>query len=144
MTEDNNLRILLVDDDDDIRDVFGDFLREKGHTVYEAKNGDQAVEVAERETPDVVFMDVMMPVKNGYEASRLIRSSEKARRAIIVMLTVRDSTNDKLSAYLSGANRFMSKPCDLDDLENCLKTIARQSKGPNGLSEDESATQCEA
>jgi len=121
-----NPTVLIADDDPDFRELIKDYLSEAGYTVVEAGDGDEALRLAFEKPPDVLLLDVMMPGKNGFDVCKHIRNNDRTRGTSVVMLTVRNQLSDKLTAYISGAQRFLNKTCDLSDIDSCLKTVLKQ------------------
>ena len=106
--------VLLVEDYDDSRYMLGRLLEMSGYRVLEAADGREAVEIAERECPDVVLMDLQMPVLDGFTATSLIRRIESTCRVPVVAVSAQ-STDDFISAARRvGCDRFVSKPVDFD------------------------------
>jgi DNA-binding response OmpR family regulator len=108
-----NARILIVDDDPSIRKFIGANLDARGYAVLTAENGEEGVRMAEREAPDMIILDIMMPEMNGFEACRKIR---KFSRVPILMLSAREGENDKEKCVELGANDYITKPFVLRDL----------------------------
>lgn len=111
-------KLLVADDDASVREILSIQLARMGYEVALANDGVEAVEAYEKEAPDLVILDVMMPRLNGLEACQKIRSLEKktGRRVPLIFLTARDTTHDKTSAALSGGDDFVSKPVSLQEL----------------------------
>ncbi|MDE2038886.1 MAG: response regulator [Elusimicrobia bacterium] len=110
-------KVLIVDDEYSIREVLSTQLARLKYSPVTASNGVEAVAAFKSAAPDLVLMDLMMPVMDGLEACQRIRSLErKGRRVPILFLTARDSPRDKLSSALSGGDDFIIKPISLQDL----------------------------
>ncbi len=119
-------KILFADDEIKIRETVKDYMSAKGLSVSLAENGKAAVENAENENFDLIILDVMMPVKNGIDACREIRSFCNTP---IIFLSALGEEHDLLSGYGSGADDYIVKPFPLSVLhQKCLATITR-SKG---------------
>lgn len=121
------LRILLVEDNELNMEIARFLLEEEGAEITEAWNGREAVERFESASPgeyDVILMDVMMPVMNGYEATKAIRSLKKpgAKTIPIIAMTANAFAEDKIEAMNSGMNEHIAKPLDK---KNMIRTIAR-------------------
>jgi CheY-like chemotaxis protein len=103
-------RILLVDDDPDLRELYARFLDDAGYCVAVARNGAEAVDVAEMVRPHAIVMDISMPQMNGCEATRRIKSTDTTREIPVVALTSAslDEMGEELSR--SGFERVLSKP----------------------------------
>ncbi|WP_170111272.1 response regulator [Mangrovibacterium marinum] len=115
-------KILIVDDD--IRNVFalGQMLEERDMEVYEAENGQVAVDLLQSKPDiDLVLMDVMMPVMDGYEAMRIIRHTPGIQQIPVICLTAKAMKEDKENALKNGANDYLSKPLNEEKLFSMLK-----------------------
>ncbi|OGU16843.1 MAG: hypothetical protein A2076_00330 [Geobacteraceae bacterium GWC2_53_11] len=116
------MRILVVDDDPVISEVFTVMLERAGFEVSAASDGVMAVEMWESDTFDVILMDVQMPRMNGFEATRSIREKEVVRggHTIIVAITAFALHNDELKCLASGMDAYLSKPIDF---KKCVDLI---------------------
>lgn len=119
-------RILVVDDDPQIRRVMRTALAGEGFEVADARNGDDALERLREERYDLVLLDVNMQGMNGMEACRLIRSSSEVA---IVMLTVRNSEADKIKALDAGADDYVTKPFSMPELLARIRAALRRVSG---------------
>ncbi len=103
--------ILIVDDDKDVRDLVEKTLRRDDRKVLKAKNGEEGVEVARSEKPDLIMMDIMMPGRvDGLEATRRIKNDPVAKDCTIIMLTAKDQDLDRQKAFEAGADDYFTKP----------------------------------
>jgi type IV pilus assembly protein PilB len=109
-------KILLVDDEDDIRKILGKYLQMGGYEVIQAVNGKEAIEKAIKEKPDLIITDLMMPVMDGLEEVKILRSSMETAVIPIIMLTARQDKESELSGINAGADDYMTKPFDKDKL----------------------------
>lgn len=113
--------MLVVDDDPLVRGLLTAVLQDGRYELREASDGIQAMQLAGKEPPDVVILDVMMPGVNGYEVCRALRADPRCQGARIVILTARDTEDDRRQADESGADAFFTKPFSpLDLLENVI------------------------
>ncbi len=103
-------RILVADDEPNLREALRILFERNGFLVLTAEDGQQAVEIAQREQPDVIVLDVMMPRMDGYEACRRVRAHFRTRHIPIVMLTAKGAEDDKLVGLEGGANDYVTKP----------------------------------
>lgn len=113
--------ILVADDIEDTRHLMRLLLEMKGHAVLEAENGEQAVECALKEHPDLILMDLSMPVMDGLAATRRIR--EHGETALIPIVAMSSHLSDPVwrdRALRSGCNQCYSKPLDFDGLDGML------------------------
>jgi PAS domain S-box-containing protein len=103
-------RILVADDQPENRQLMVKLLAQLGLEVWEAKNGEEAVALWQQWQPHLIWMDIRMPIMDGYEATQQIRSSEESRASVIIALTAHASRNDRALALSAGCNDFVSKP----------------------------------
>jgi two-component system KDP operon response regulator KdpE len=127
--------ILVVDDEPQIRRVLQATLSSSGYDVIEAKNGQEAVEMVIREQPALILMDVNMPGMNGLEACSKIRLSFPGP---IIMVTVRNSEQDKIQALDSGADDYVVKPFTMGELLARIRAALRRSSSEGPLPKFES------
>ena len=121
---DDSIRILVVDDEADIRRIIRILLESRGYRVLEAPNGRLAVETIRKEPDvDLILLDIMMPELSGIEASREIRSISSAP---ILFLTARTQEQDKLEAYSSGGDDYLAKPFSHGELLMKLDSLLRR------------------
>lgn len=124
------LRALVVDDDATIRDLMRTVLELDGWEVLEAEDGAQALALARAERPDGVVLDVMMPIKDGFEVLAELRRTEHGRAMAIVMLTAKTRPTDILRGTRLGADLYVTKPFDPDHVAQQLAFFAlRRSPG---------------
>jgi DNA-binding response OmpR family regulator len=128
-------KILVVDDKKDIVETVSFCLAQEGFEVVTAFDGHQALEVARREIPDLIVLDVMLPKENGYQVSRFLREDWQqgrlARMPAILMLTARtvfDSEREEFLQTWSGADTFMYKPFDLEELVARVKSLLSRAE----------------
>lgn len=103
-------RILVVEDNEDNREIFVYRLRQLGYEVLVATNGKEAIEVALREKPDLIFMDLKMPVMDGWEATKALRQTEWGKDLPVVAVTAHAMEEEKSRALNAGCNAFIPKP----------------------------------
>ena len=115
--------ILVVDDDPKIRSVLSRGLRFEGYTVQVAEDGTQALQLARLEAPDLVVLDVMLPGMDGLELCRRLR---QGMAAPILMLTARDAVPDRIAGLDSGADDYLVKPFDFDELLARIRALLRR------------------
>ncbi len=116
-------KILLVDDDPYNLVTLEAMLRPEGYTLFLAEDGEQAVQKAREIEPDVVVLDVMMPRMNGFDACRRIRSDPAIGRVPILLLTALDDPDSRLEGLRGGADDFITKPCNRDELRARVRTV---------------------
>jgi two-component system KDP operon response regulator KdpE len=118
--------VLVVDDEPSLRKVLRTSLSAKGFAVEEARSGEEALEVAQHRTSDLVLLDFNMPGISGVEACRRLR--ELWPRAGIVMVTVRDREDDKILALEAGADDYVTKPFRLRELIARMGSVLRRTR----------------
>ena len=116
-------KVLVVDDELEIRDLLSKFLTEEGYEVIVASNGEEAIELAKRENPQVILLDIMMPGMDGIETCKRLKAEEKTRFIPIIMMTA--YTNKKPDAIEAGAEDFVTKPFHLAELSFRVQSIRR-------------------
>ena len=121
-------KILLVDDDPDILEIISYSLENEGYSVYKAMNGLQAIEIAEKVTPDLIIMDLMMPEMNGVEACEQIRKSTKLNNVIITFLSARSEDFSQIAGFDAGADDYITKPIRPKVLLSKVKSLLRRNK----------------
>ena len=119
------MRILLVEDERDIAETIGDFLELKNHVVEFAFDGRMAMNIMRDTEFDVVVMDIMMPGIDGLETCRALRAAGDTTP--ILMLTARDTLDDKLTGYQSGADDYLVKPFAMEEL--LARLLALNTRG---------------
>ena len=117
-----NERIMVVDDDKDIREVIQVLLSSEGYNVIEASNGKEALELVDNDT-DLIILDVMMPEMNGYQACVLLREKTKAP---ILFLTAKGQDSDKTLGFSSGGDDYLTKPFSYNELNGRVKALLRR------------------
>ena len=103
-------KILIADDDDHYRTLIEKILKEAGHQIISASDGDLAWKKIQEESPDMAVLDVNMPGKNGFELCKLIRSTPKFKNMPVLILTVLSETDKQVKGYDLGADDYVPKP----------------------------------
>ena len=116
-------RILLVEDNEPSRDALGRRLQRRGYDVVSAEDGQQAVTTAHAVQPDLILMDLGLPVMDGWEATRLLKADLLTNRIPIIVLSAHAMTNDREQALAAGADDFDSKPINFDRLLEKIEDI---------------------
>ena len=114
------LKVLVVEDFEDTRSLMRLELEKRGFRVIEATDGEQGVEAATRERPDIIIMDIGLPVMDGIEATRRIRADNSMRDVLIVALTAHHETEYRAQALAAGCDAYLTKPVDFDWLIDLL------------------------
>jgi DNA-binding response OmpR family regulator len=103
-------RVLVIDDEDDIRELCRVNLEFEGFEVFDAANGTIGLDVAARERPDVIFLDLMMPEMDGWEVLRKLKEDDTTARIPVVLLTARTGDDDQMRGWQQGILEYVSKP----------------------------------
>jgi two-component system cell cycle response regulator DivK len=109
-------RVLVVEDHEDNRQILRDLLGSAGFEIVEAENGEEAVTLAETSRPDVILMDIQLPVLDGYEATRRIKANPSLRSIPVIVATSYALSGDEEKARLAGCDDYVSKPFSPRDL----------------------------
>jgi len=123
-----DVRILLVDDEQDILEIVGYNLSLEGYQVFTAKNGIEAVSKAKKKQPNLVILDVMMPEMDGIEACEIMRNTPGLENTIITFLTARGEDYSQLAGFEAGADDYIQKPIKPKVLVSKVKALLRRSK----------------
>jgi len=115
-----DLKVLLVDDFEDTRLFLRLALEDNGFIVAEAENGKTAVENANREKPDVILMDLTMPLMDGFSAAKLIRQNDQLKNVPIIAITAHHETDFRSDAKASGFDAYVTKPIDVNWLKELI------------------------
>ncbi|GHO89888.1 response regulator transcription factor [Dictyobacter formicarum] len=133
------LKVLVVDDEDNIIELIRLGLRYEGFQVEVASDGEQGIALAQRIDPDLVILDVMMPGIDGLEVCRRLRGNPTTRDVPILMLTAKDEVGDRILGLQTGADDYLTKPFDFYELLERIKAILRrQSRSKSSLSDAKS------
>jgi two-component system, cell cycle response regulator DivK len=111
---------MVVDDSADIHDLLKEVLSMSGHNVIEATNGQEAVEIARQECPDLIFMDLCMPVLDGYAATQQIREAAEICDVPIIACSAYATSDHRAKAFAVGCNEYITKPIEFTHLNNLL------------------------
>jgi two-component system alkaline phosphatase synthesis response regulator PhoP len=127
------IKILLVDDEQDILEIVGYNLSQEGYKIVTASNGREAIAVAKKELPNLIIMDVMMPEMDGMEACEAIRKIPELNNVIITFLTARSEDYSQVAGFEVGADDYIAKPIKPKLLVSKVKALLRRLK--NDVSE---------
>lgn len=119
-------KILIVEDDHEIRSLLKTVLGENGYVPYTAWNGVEAVSIFERETFSAVLLDIMLPFKSGDEVLRTIRRNSNTP---VIMISAKDAVQTKVDVIRMGADDYITKPFDLDEVLVRIEAVIRRSRG---------------
>ena len=115
-------KILIVDDEPDLVETVRFPLEEEGYLVLVSYNGEDALHKARKENPDLIVLDIMLPKLDGYKVCRLLKFDERYKHIPILMLTARTQAKDKNLGRETGADEYITKPFDIDELVEKIKT----------------------
>jgi two-component system cell cycle response regulator DivK len=119
-SQDPGQTILVVEDYEDTRLLLKQVLETKGYSVVEAINGQQAVDLARREHPDLILMDLDLPILDGIEATQRIRRQAEMEEVPIVAVTAYPMSFTHVKAFAKGCNEYLAKPIDFTRLDEVL------------------------
>lgn len=124
-------KILLVDDDPDILEIVKYNLKNEGYRVYTAENGEEAIKKAKKKKPDLIILDVMMPVMDGIEACEKMRKMPELDATIITFLSARSEDYSMIASFDVGADDYITKPIKPRVLVSKVKALLRRNKVEN-------------
>jgi two-component system alkaline phosphatase synthesis response regulator PhoP len=116
-------KILIAEDEPDIRELVAFTLRFAGYEVVTASNGEEAVQLAARVFPDLILMDVRMPRMTGYDACRLMKASADLKDIPVVFLSAKGQESEVQTGLAAGAEEYLLKPFSPDQLTNRVRVI---------------------
>jgi diguanylate cyclase (GGDEF)-like protein len=128
-------RILVVDDNRDNIEIIATRLRFRGYEMIEAMDGNEALDRVRNESPDLILLDVMLPDIDGYEISRRIKNDDNLPFIPIILVTARDSTQDKVAGLDAGADDYLTKPINFPELEARVRSMLRIKRLQDELEE---------
>jgi two-component system alkaline phosphatase synthesis response regulator PhoP len=119
-------RILIVDDEPDILEFVGYSLKKEGYEVRTATNGREAVDRTLAWHPHLILLDAMMPIMDGFEACRLIRTTKGIDDTLVVFLTARGDENSQVKGFDAGADDYIAKPIQLKALSSRIRAVLKR------------------
>jgi CheY-like chemotaxis protein len=122
--------VLVVEDYADAREMYAEYLRFTGFRVAEARNGQEALARAQELRPDVVLMDLALPLMDGWEATRRLRVDPRTSQVLIVALTGHALAGHAEGARRAGCDAFVTKPCLPDDLVDVIRRLLEARPAP--------------
>jgi len=120
------MSVLIVDDAEDSREMYADYLRFKGHTVETEKNGRDGLARALAAPPDAAVLDLTMPGIDGYDVIRALRADARTSRVLIIVVSGHAMTGVESRVYEAGADVFLAKPC----LPEALEAVVARGRRP--------------
>ncbi len=124
--KDAKAKILLVDDEPDILEIVSYNLKNEGYQVYTAENGEEAIKKAKKKKPDLIILDVMMPVMDGIEACEKMRRISELDHTVITFLTARGEDYSMIAGFDAGADDYITKPVKPRVLVSKVKALLRR------------------
>ena len=118
--------ILVVDDERDLLDLIEYNLKKEGFEVLKAENGEQGIEIARENKPDLVLMDIMMPKMDGLEAVEIMRKDDELKRIPIIFLTARSDEKTEVEGLNKGGDDYITKPISTTKLVSRIKAVMRR------------------
>ena len=122
------LTVLLVEDTEDNRFMMRRLLEMTGYRVVEAMNGEEAVKLAKSELPQIILMDLSLPVIDGLAATRLIRKLPKLESIPIIAVSAHDTSDFQSEAIQAGCNSYVTKPIDFNELEELIAQLLQTNQ----------------
>lgn len=117
-------KVMLVEDDDNLREIYGARLEAEGYTIVAAKDGEEALALAVKEKPDLIISDVMMPRISGFDMLDILRNAPETKETKVIMMTALSQAEDKARADKLGADRYLVKSqVTLEDVANVVKDV---------------------
>lgn len=132
--KDAKAKILLVDDEPDILEIVSYNLKNEGYQVYTAENGEEAVKKAKKKKPDLIILDVMMPVMDGIEACEKMRKMSELDETIITFFTARGEDYSMIAGFDAGADDYITKPVKPRVLVSKVKSLLRRKENTEAVS----------
>lgn len=118
-------RILVADDNPSIRGPLCFLLEEEGYDVEVAENGEEALQKVRQSKPDILFLDVMMPLRSGYDVCRAVKANPDTKDVYIIILTAKGKSEDKEAGLEAGADEYIFKPFSPIKIVEKVRTILR-------------------
>ena len=119
-------RILIVEDNENLRKLYAAILKGNGYTTLSASNGEEALQILGSEHVDLIILDIMMPVMDGYELTEILRKG--GSEIPILMISAKGEQADKRAGFLVGIDDYMTKPVDEEEMLLRIKALLRRSK----------------
>ena len=122
----SKIKILLVDDEPDILEILSFNLSSEGYKIFTAENGKEALDVAVKQLPDLIILDVMMPIMDGVETCGRLRMDKRFKDTLIMFLSARGEDYSQVAAFESGADDYVTKPIKPRILNSKVKAMLRR------------------
>jgi two-component system, OmpR family, alkaline phosphatase synthesis response regulator PhoP len=134
--ENGDKTILVVEDDKDMNELICAILNEAGYKTISAMSGEKGLERAYQDKPDLVLLDIQLPKMDGIEVCRAITSNDETKSIPVIMVTIKKELSTKLSSYIAGARRFISKPFGVEELVGEIRKTLRQTGIPQHVNDE--------
>ena len=134
--DNEKLKILIVDDEPDILEILKINLENAGYDVYSASNGKKALKKADLIIPDLIILDIMMPIMDGIETCERLRLDERFKETLVIFLTARGEEYSHIAAFESGADDYITKPVRIKILISKIKALFRRKLATGNSSEN--------
>lgn len=126
-TPESGTKVLIVDDSRTVRSVLAKMLRQSGYDVLEAEDGSKGIEMATKQRPDLIFMDVIMPQINGFQATRRIKREQITKNIPIIMMTGNKESAESFWTKKIGATSYLTKPFSRQEIFAQVESVLYQS-----------------
>jgi two-component system alkaline phosphatase synthesis response regulator PhoP len=124
--EKSKYKILIVDDEKDVREILDYNINKEGYKVYTAKNGEEAIDIVKAKNPHLIVLDVMMPVMDGYQTCSKIRELPNNHKTIIVFLSARSEDYSQITGFEAGGDDYVTKPVNPKVLISRIKALLKR------------------
>ncbi len=132
-------RVLVVEDNEEARESLTRYLETRGFDVIAAADGQQGVDMARSETPDIILMDMNMPVLDGWEATRQLKAAPETNRLPVIALTAFALEGDREQALAAGCAIYHPKPVNLEQLMSQVEVLIKETPPPAPAAADSAA-----
>ncbi len=129
-----NHTIVIADDDEDVVQQMQENLSADGHNVHVAENGQEALDLAKELQPDLVILDIVMPILDGFQTCKAIRDNPQTSATSVILLTSESIANDKIKGLKLGADDYLVKPLDMDEFNARVNSVLRRATQLRDLS----------
>ncbi|HEX7961871.1 MAG TPA: response regulator [Terriglobales bacterium] len=121
-------KILLVEDNEMNRDMLSRRLQRRGYCVVMANDGEQGLALARSEAPDLILMDISLPVMDGWQVTRLLKSNQNTSHIPVIALTAHAMASDRQKAFETGCDDYDTKPVEIDRLGEKIENLLVEKK----------------
>ena len=121
-------KILLVEDNEMNRDMLSRRLQRRGYSVVIAQDGEQGLSLASSESPDLILMDISLPVMDGWQVTRLLKSNQNTCHIPVIALTAHAMVSDRQKAFETGCDDYDTKPVEIDRLSEKIENLLVEKK----------------